>query len=378
VPKYDIPGVISFRDALAKGAAADYRRPMRKADDLAFIQYTGGTTGVAKGAMLTHRNIVANMEQVAAWMRPRFTEGQEICIAPLPMYHVFSLTVNALAFFRYGTCSVLITNPRDLPAMIKDMAKVKFTLMTGVNTLFNALLNHPDFKNVDCSGLKFSVAGAMALQGPVADRWRQFTKSEILEGYGLTETSPVACCNPADGKNESGTIGMPVPSTEVKLVDEQGKEAALGHPGEICIRGPQVMKGYWQRPEETANVLTKEGWLHTGDVAVMQPNGYFKIVDRIKDMIIVSGFKVYPNEVEEVLAGHPKIIEAGVIGIDDPHSGQVVKAFVVKRDPSLTAEEVIAFAHTKLTSYKVPKKVQFIETLPKTPVGKVLRRELRG
>jgi long-chain acyl-CoA synthetase len=378
VPEYDLPHSVTFREALRRGAAATYRRAAAGPTDLAFIQYTGGTTGVAKGAMLTHRNIVANAEQVSAWMKPTFKEGQEICLAPLPMYHVFTLTVNCLCFFHYGTLNVLITNARDIPSVIKEMKRFRFSLMTGVNTLFNALLNHPDIGSVDFSSLKFSVAGAMALQKAVADRWRAATKTEILEGYGLTETSPVACCNPSDGRNRQGTIGLPLPSTELRLLGEDGKEVGIGEPGEICIRGPQVMRGYWKRDDETAKVLDREGWLRTGDVAELSADGYVKIVDRKKDMIIVSGFKVYPNEVEDVLAGHPKILEAGVVGIDDAKSGQVVKAFVVRRDPSLSVDEVIQYAHQHLTSYKVPKQVEFLNALPKTNVGKVLRRELRS
>ncbi len=378
VPSYHLPKALSFRSVLDRGAKLPYAKVPRKGDDLAFIQYTGGTTGVSKGAMLTHRNIVANMEQVSAWLKPALKEGEDVCLAPLPLYHVFSLTVNAMAFFKYGCHSVLVTNPRDIPSVIKEMRKYKMTLMSGVNTLFNALMNHPDFEKIDFSSLKVSVGGAMALQKPVVERWTRLTKSPLIEGYGLTETSPVVCVNPMRQEDiRIGTIGLPVPSTEVKMVTEKGTEATVGEPGELWVRGPQVMRGYWQREDESKNVLPGEGWLKTGDVAQFTPEGYVKIVDRQKDMIIVSGFKVYPNEVEEVLAGHPKILEVGVVGIPDEHSGETVKAFVVKKDPSLTEAEVKEFAKTVLTNYKVPKHVQFIDSLPKTNVGKILRRELR-
>ncbi|MBY0371012.1 AMP-binding protein [bacterium] len=378
VPAFKLPGAIPFREALKRGAAASFQPVKREGQDLAFIQYTGGTTGVSKGAMLTHRNIVANMEQVAAWLRPTLNEGEDICLAPLPMYHIFSLTVNALALFKYGTHSVLVTNARDIPSLIKDMRSHKLTLMTGVNTLFNALMNHPDFSKVDFSSLKFCVGGAMALQKPVVERWNALTKSVLLEGYGLTESSPVLCVNPLEkGKAKIGTVGLPISSTEIKLMGENGQEAALGQSGEIWARGPQVMKGYWNRSDESKNVLPGDGWLRTGDVGEFTPEGFLRIVDRQKDMITVSGFKVYPNEVEEVLATHPKVLEAGVIGMPDEHSGEVVKAFVVRRDVSLTEQELREFAKKHLTAYKVPKAIVFAESLPKTNVGKILRRQLR-
>lgn len=378
VPAFKIRGAISLREALRRGGAANYKTVARKSEDLAFIQYTGGTTGVSKGAMLTHRNIIANMEQVAAWMRPTIKPGEDICLAPLPMYHIFSLTVNALAFFKYGTESVLITNPRDIGGLVKEMRKYKLTLMTGVNTLFNALLNHPDFSKIDFSSMKIAVGGAMALQRPVVEKWNSSTGSLLLEGYGLTESSPVLCVNPLD-KREAlvGSVGLPIPSTEIKMVGENGQEVAVGESGEIWARGPQVMKGYWNRPEESKNVLPGDGWLRTGDVGMFTPTGFVKIVDRQKDMITVSGFKVYPNEVEEVLAMHPKVLEAGVVGMPDEHSGEVVKAFVVRKDVTLTEAELRDFAKKHLTAYKVPKAVVFTESLPKTNVGKILRRQLR-
>ncbi len=378
VPAYSLETAVSLNSVLAKGAKLNFNRVSRKGEDLAFIQYTGGTTGISKGAMLTHRNIVANMEQVAAWLKPWLKEGEDVCLAPLPLYHVFSLTANAMALFKYGCQNVLITNPRDIPGFIKEMRKTPFTLMTGVNTLFNALMNHPDFTKIDFKKVKFAVGGAMALQKAVSDKWNHLTDSLLLEGYGLTETSPVVCVNPLSKEDvRVGTVGLPLPSTEVKLMNEKHEAVGMGEVGEIWVRGPQVMKGYWNRIEESKNVLMGEGWLRTGDMGQFTSDGYLKIVDRQKDMIIVSGFKVYPNEVEDVIAMHPKVLEVGVIGVPDEHSGEVVKACIVKRDASLTESEVIEFAKKSLTNYKVPKKIQFMQSLPKTPVGKVLRRELR-
>jgi long-chain acyl-CoA synthetase len=378
VPHYHLPSAVAFPKALKIGAARNFQRVSRKGEDLAFIQYTGGTTGVSKGAMLTHRNIVANMEQVAAWLRPSLAEGADVCLTPLPLYHVFSLTANAMALFKYGTHNVLITNPRDIPSVIKEMKRYRLTLMTGVNTLFNALMNHPDFSKVDFSSLKICVGGAMALQKPVAERWHKMTGSLLVEGYGLTETSPVVCVNPLTKESvRVGTVGLVVPSTEVKLMTENGSEAAAGESGEVWVRGPQVMKGYWNKPEESRNVLPGNGWLRTGDVGEFNADGYLRIVDRQKDMISVSGFKVYPNEVEEVLVSHPKVLEAGVVGVPDEHSGEAVKAFVVKKDASLTESELKSFARENLTAYKIPKQIVFIAALPKTNVGKILRRELR-
>jgi long-chain acyl-CoA synthetase len=317
------------------------------------------------------------MLQIAAWMQPKLVAGTEIAITPLPMYHIFSLTVCSLALMRYGTQNVLITNPRDFKDFIKTMKKYKFTVLTGVNTLYNALANHPDIKSVDFSHVKVCVAGAMALQKAVKENWRKVTGTDVIEGYGLTETSPVACCNPIDGTDRVGTVGVPVPNTEVKLVDESGQDVSwTGEPGEICVKGPQVMQGYYNRPDETAKVM-KEGWLLTGDIGVFDQDGFVKIVDRKKDMILVSGFNVYPNEVEDVIAKHPKVLEVAAIGIPDVHSGEVVKVVIVKKDESLTEKEVIDFAKLSLTNYKVPKHVQFKTELPKTNVGKILRRALR-
>jgi long-chain acyl-CoA synthetase len=317
------------------------------------------------------------MEQAAVWMGPRFVEGQEVAITPLPLYHVFSLTVNCLVFMRYGVSNVLVTNPRDFPAFIKLLRSTPFTVMTAVSTLLNALMNQPGFSQIDFSRVKLTVAGAMALQRAVAERWREQTKSVVLEGYGLTEASPVVCCNPVNGKDRIGTIGLPFPSTQVRLVGEDGKDAAPGESGELVVKGPQVMRGYWNRPDETAGVL-KDGWLFTGDIAAMDEDGYFRIVDRKKDLILVSGFNVYPNEVEDIVAQHPGVAEVGAVGVPDEKSGEVVKIVVVKRQPALTAEELIAYCRGKLAGYKVPKHVEFRAELPKTSVGKVLRRALRA
>jgi long-chain acyl-CoA synthetase len=376
VPAFHLPGAVSFKQALSQGAAKPMDKVEVTSSDIAFLQYTGGTTGVSKGAVLTHRNICANMEQNYHWMGISLKEGEEVVITALPLYHVFSLTVNCLTFMRYGGMNVLITNPRDIPAFIKELQAVPFTVITGVNTLFNALMNHPDFAKLDFKRLKTTVGGAMAVQRAVSDRWRQMTGGALVEGYGLTEASPVVSCNPISGGEKIGTIGLPFPSTDIKIVDDDGNEVAFGEPGEICVKGPQVMQGYWQRQDETDKVI-KDGWLHTGDVAQAEPDGFFRIVDRKKDMILVSGFNVYPNEVEDVLARHPKVLEVAVIGIPDTHSGETIKAFIVKRDASLTVEELKEFAKTELTGYKVPKHYEFRDELPKTNVGKILRRALR-
>lgn len=377
VPAFEIPGSISFRRALERGRnQPNFSDIPRKREDLAFLQYTGGTTGVAKAAMLTHRNIVANMEQAAAWMGPYLEEGKEVLVTPLPLYHVFSLTVNGLLFLRYGGENVLVTNPRDFPAFIKLLRSRRFTVLTAVSTLLNALMNQPGFTEIDFSSVKVTVAGAMALQRSVAERWRDMTKSLLIEGYGLTEASPVLACNPLDGSDRLSTIGLPFPSTEIRLLDDDGNEVPEGQPGELTARGPQIMQGYWNRPEETAQVL-KDGWLHTGDIAQMDPDGFFRIVDRKKDMILVSGFNVYPNEVEEVVCQHPDVVEVGAIGVPDDKSGEVVKVVVVSRRSNLTAQEIIEFCRTRLAAYKVPKHVEFRSELPKTNVGKVLRRALR-
>ncbi len=375
VPPYSLKHD-TWRKALQAGSEKTYVQPNVTLDDTAFLQYTGGTTGVSKGAVLTHSNIIANMLQICAWMKPKLVEGEEIAITPLPLYHIFSLTVCSLALMKYGTQNVLISNPRDFSAFIKDMKKYKFTILTGVNTLFNALANHPKISEVDFSKTKVCVAGAMALQKSVKDNWQTKTGTNVIEGYGLTETSPVATCNPVDGTDQVGTIGLPLPNTEIKFVDDNGNEVAMGQPGEICVRGPQVMKGYYNQPAETAKIL-KDGWLFTGDIGIMNASGFAKIVDRKKDMILVSGFNVYPNEVEDVISRHPKVLEVAAIGVADAHSGEVVKVVVVKKDPTLTEKEVIDFAKESLTNYKVPKHVEFRTELPKTNVGKILRRALR-
>ncbi|MBC7545466.1 MAG: AMP-binding protein [Candidatus Sericytochromatia bacterium] len=376
VPAYYLPGAVTFTQALEYGAAQAPVPVTVTPDDIAFLQYTGGTTGVSKGAILTHRNICANMEQNYAWMSPTLREGEEVVITALPMYHVFSLTVNCLTFMRFGGANVLITNPRDIPAFIKELQDNPFTVITGVNTLFNALMNSPEFAKLDFTKLKTTVGGAMAVQSAVSDRWKKITGTPLVEGYGLTEASPVVSCNPIDGHEQIGTIGLPFPSTEIKIVDDDGTELPIGEPGELCVRGPQVMAGYWQRQDETDKVI-KDGWLFTGDVAKAEPDGFFRIVDRKKDMILVSGFNVYPNEVEDVLAQHPKVLEVAVIGVPDDHAGEAIKAFIVKQDESLTVEEVREFARIQLTGYKVPKHVEFRPDLPKTNVGKILRRALR-
>jgi long-chain acyl-CoA synthetase len=376
VPDYDLPGAISFRDALARGRRQPSEDVAVKNTDLAFLQYTGGTTGVSKGAMLTHRNILANLEQIKAWMGPWLNVGEEVILTPLPLYHIFSLTVNCLLFMKIGGENVLVTNPRDFPAFIKLMASRRFTVLTAVSTLLNALMNQPGFDKIDFSRVKLTVAGAMALQRAVAERWRTSTRSIVLEGYGLTEASPVVSCNPLDGSDRVGTIGLPFPSTEVRLVTEAGQDAKLGEPGELVARGPQVMQGYWNKPEETAGML-RDGWLWTGDIAEMDADGFLKIVDRKKDMILVSGFNVYPNEVEDVVAQHPGVLEVGAIGVPDEKSGEVVKIVVVKRDQSLTAEQLVAFCRERLAGYKVPRHVEFRTEMPKTNVGKILRRALR-
>jgi long-chain acyl-CoA synthetase len=375
VPAYDIPEAIPFRAAMASGRKLPHRDVNVASDELAFLQYTGGTTGVAKGAMLTHGNIVANMQQALAWMAPRFVEGEEVVVTPLPLYHIFSLTVNCLLFLRHGAHNVLVTNPRDIPAFIKLLSRQPFTVLTAVNTLLVALLNHPGFGGLDFRRLKVTVAGAMALHPKVAERWHAATRTPVIEGYGLTEASPVVCCNPVDGTERVGTIGLPLPSTEIRLVDDAGAEVAPGESGELIVRGPQVMKGYWKRADETALAL-RDGWLWTGDVARMDPGGFFQIVDRKKDMILVSGFNVYPNEIEEVMAQHPGVAEVGAIGVPDERSGETVKIVVVKKDPAVTAEQLIEFARGKLAGYKVPRHVEFRAELPKTPVGKILRRAL--
>ena len=377
VPDYDLPGAIRFRDALALGQRHELPAVSIDHDDIAFLQYTGGTTGVAKGAMLTHRNLVANMQQAAAWVRANVKPGEEIIITALPLYHIFSLTANGLVFMKFGALNYLITNPRDMPGFVKELSKIPFTAITGVNTLFNGLLNTPGFDKIDFSHLRLTLGGGMAVQRAVAERWKQATGCTLIEAYGLTETSPAACINPMDLAEYNGSIGLPVPSTDACIKDEEGRHLPIGEVGELCIKGPQVMKGYWNRPDETANVMDAEGWLHTGDMARMDEKGFFYIVDRKKDMILVSGFNVYPNEIEDVIALMPGVLEVAAVGVPDDKSGEAVKVVIVKKDPALTAEQVKAHARENLTGYKHPKYVEFRTELPKTNVGKILRRELR-
>ncbi|WP_409307736.1 long-chain-fatty-acid--CoA ligase FadD [Pectobacterium sp. B1J-3] len=376
VPKYHLPGAISFRRALQQGRRLQYVKPDIINSDLAFLQYTGGTTGVAKGAMLTHRNMQANLEQCKAAYGPVLREGQELVVTALPLYHIFALTVNCLLFLELGGKNLLITNPRDIPAVVKELKQYPFTAVTGVNTLFNALLNNKEFHDLDFSTLRLSVGGGASVQQAVAERWEKLTGKHLLEGYGLTESSPLVSGNPYDMKHYNGSIGLPVPSTDVRIIDDNGNDAGPGESGELWIRGPQVMLGYWQQPAATDEVL-KDGWLATGDIVTADDEGFLRIIDRKKDMILVSGFNVYPTEIEDVLARHPKVSESAVIGVPSELSGEAVKAFVVRRDPSLTKDELITHCRRNLTGYKVPKEIEFCEDLPKSNVGKILRRELR-
>ena len=377
VPDYDIPGAIRFRDALTLGQMHSLPDVDIESGDIAFLQYTGGTTGVAKGAMLTHRNLVANMQQAAAWVGGNIKMGEEIIVTALPLYHIFALTANGLVFMKFGGLNYMITNPRDMPAFVKELKGVPFTAITGVNTLFNGLLNTPGFDQIDFSRLHLTLGGGMAVQRSVAERWKQVTGNTLVEAYGLTETSPAACINPMTLEAYNGAIGLPIPSTDACIKDENGNRLPQGEVGELCIKGPQVMKGYWQRPEETAAVIDADGWLHTGDMARMDENGFFYVVDRKKDMILVSGFNVYPNEIEDVIAMMPGVLEVAAVGVPDDRSGEAVKVVIVKKDPNLTAEQVKAHARENLTGYKQPKIVEFRKELPKTNVGKILRRELR-
>ena len=378
VPAWKLPVTpVLFNDALKAGAAQPLTPVSIGHDDVAFLQYTGGTTGVAKGAMLLHRNIVANMLQAGAWVKPVVREGQEVIVTALPLYHIFSLTANLMVFTEIGALNILITNPRDIPGFIKEIKQYPVTAMTGVNTLFNALLNHPDFASVNFSTWRLALGGGMAVQKAVADKWKAVTGVPLIEAYGLTETSPAACMNPLDLTEYNGTIGVPIPSTDIQIRDSQGHEVAYGESGELCIRGPQVMKGYWRRPDETAKVIDEQGFLATGDMAMMTPDGFVKLVDRKKDMILVSGFNVYPNEVEDVVASHPGVLEVACVGVADEKSGEVVKVFVVRKDPALTEKDILAHCKANLTGYKVPKFVEFRDELPKTNVGKILRRALR-
>lgn len=378
VPAYHIPDAVSFNSALAEGARQTLNNVDVTGDDLAFLQYTGGTTGVAKGAMLTHRNMVANMEQISAFIGPSIEDGQEIVITALPLYHIFCLTVNCFTFTKHGGMNVLITNPRDIPGFVTELNQWKFSFLSGVNTLFNGLLHDENFAKVDFSALKLAVGGGMAVQKAVAERWKQVTGTFILEGYGLTESSPVVSINPTDLKDFNGSIGLPVPSTEISLRDDDGNEAAAGERGELWVRGPQVMRGYWQRPDETAKTITEDGWLKTGDIATVDNEGFLRIVDRKKDMILVSGFNVYPNEIEDVVAHYEGVLEVACIGVPDDKSGEAVKVFVVpKPGVTLNPKDIREFCKTELTGYKVPKYVELREELPKSNVGKILRRELR-
>jgi len=377
VPKYDLPHALSMRDTLSTGRRMQYIKPEVTNDDLAFLQYTGGTTGVSKGAMLTHGNIVANVLQADGAYSPALNDGSEFVVTALPLYHIFALTVNCLLFLHKGSQNLLITNPRDIPGFVAELKKYPFTALTGVNTLFNALVNSDDFSQLDFSRLKLSIGGGMAVQKAVADKWQAITKTRLLEGYGLTEASPLLTCCPYNLDGYNGSIGFPAPSTLIQIRDDDGKVLAQGETGELFGKGPQVMKGYWQRPEETAKVIDTDGWLATGDIGYMDEKGFFYIVDRKKDMILVSGFNVFPNEVEEVVALHPKVIEVAAVGVPNDASGELVKVFVVAKDKSLTAEDIIKHCRIHLTGYKVPKLVEFRDELPKTNVGKILRRELR-
>lgn len=377
VPKYNLKNTVSFKDALSQGKKQELEVFQGRPDDTILIQYTGGTTGVAKGAELTNRNLVANMQQVQSFIFNFLDEGKEVALSPLPMYHIFAFTVHSLALLSIGSKNVLVTNPRDLPSVIKEFnQKEPITLMTGVNTLFNALTHHKDFPKANFEGFKFAVGGGMAVQKSVAEKWQEITGKPLIEGYGMTECSPVASCNPIDGTDKIGSIGMPLPSTELRIVDDNYNVLAQGQVGEIQIRGPQVMKGYYNRPEATADTI-RNGWLCTGDIGKMHDDGFFEIVDRKKDMILVSGFNVYPNEIEEVLASHPKISEAAAIGVPDPKSTEAVKVFIVKADKSLNIDEVKAFCKENMTGYKKPKHIEFRDELPKTNVGKILRRKLK-
>ena len=377
VPAYSIPDAIRFNEAIGRGTRSKLPRIEVNPDDVAFLQYTGGTTGVAKGAMLTHRNMVSNMLQAYAWIGPAMREGEEVVITALPLYHIFALTANFLVFARIGGFNHLITNPRDMPAFVKSIRSAGFTALTGVNTLFAGLLNTPGFDQVDFSKLRLTLGGGMAVQRAVAERWKKVTGCTLAEAYGLTETCPAVCINPLDIAEYNGSIGLPIPSTDVNVQDDDGKVLAIGEVGELCVHGPQVMKGYWNRPEETAQVLSADGWLRTGDIARIDDKGFVYIVDRKKDMILVSGFNVYPNEVEDIVAQMPGILEVAAVGVPDEKSGEAVKIVVVKKDPALTEEAIRAHCKANLTGYKLPRFIEFRDSLPKTNVGKILRRELR-
>jgi len=381
VPAWSIPGAVTFNEALSAGRGMKLNKPVLTRQDVAFLQYTGGTTGVSKGATLIHQNVLANVLQNDAWLQPALKKPPHVeqlfIVCALPLYHIFALTACYLLAVRAGGVNLLIPNPRDMAGFVKELSKYQVNSFPAVNTLYNGLLNTPGFDKLDFSKLKTSFGGGMATQKPVAEKWLAVTGCALSEGYGLSETSPTLTCNPADADKFSGSIGLPVPSTDLSIRDDDGNELPIGQAGEICARGPQVMAGYWNRPDETARVMTADGFFRTGDIGVMDENGYTKIVDRKKDMILVSGFNVYPNEIEEVLASHPGVLECAVIGVPDAKSGEAVKAFVVKKDPNITAEDIIKFSATQLTAYKVPKQIEFRTDLPKTNVGKILRRELR-
>jgi len=377
VPAWSLPGSQKLGDALRQARDLPFADVPLTAADLAFLQYTGGTTGVAKAAMLSHGNLVANVSQAYAWVRPLVKDGEECIVTALPLYHIFALTANCLTFMKLGASNLLIINPRDIPGLIKEMGKVPFSAFTGVNTLFNALLNHPDFAHLDFSRLRLTMGGGMAVQRSVADRWRATTGVSIAQAYGLTETSPAVTINPLDTKIFNGSIGLPVPSTDLSIRDDAGRELGVGETGEICVRGPQVTEGYWNRPDETALVMYPDGFLRTGDIGYVDETGYVYLVDRKKDMILVSGFNVYPNEVEDVAALHPGVREVAAVGVPDERSGEAVKLYVIRKDPTLDAETLIAHCRTQLTGYKVPRYIEFRDDLPRTTVGKILRRELR-
>ena len=378
IPAHNLKKYVTYKQVIASGDAAAYKKPVVVGEDLAFLQYTGGTTGVSKGAMLTHRNMVANLEQADGCIGPLLTHGKELVVTALPLYHIFALTANFLVFMKYGGTNLLITNPRDMPNFVKELAKYPFSVITGVNTLFNGLLNTPGFAQLDFSNMKLALGGGMAVQRPVAERWQKVTTTRLVEGYGLTECAPLVTVSPYNLPAYNGSIGFPAPSTDIKLVNDDGVEVAAGEAGEMWVKGPQVMKGYYNRADETLKVLNAEGWLATGDIARVDDDGFFYIVDRKKDMILVSGFNVYPNEIEEVVAMNDKVLEVAAVGVPNESTGEAVKIFVVKKDQSLTDVELIQHCKERLTGYKVPKLVEFRTELPKTNVGKILRRELKG
>ncbi len=376
VPAYKLPNPTSFKHALQKGASRTLEHVTINNSDVAFLQYTAGTTGVPKGVILSHGNIVANLQQTSAWIKPFTEEGKEIIVTPLPLYHIFSLTANCLLFMKIGGLIYLITNPRDFKGFVRELKKLRFTAITGVNTLYKALLKTPGFAEVDFSALKIPMGGGMAVQRAVANHWKQVTWTTLIEAYGLTEASPGVCINPLDLKEFNGMIGLPLPSTECTIQDETGQRLPTGEVGEICVRGPQVMQAYWNRPEQTAEVLRADGWLHTGDLGMMNEAGFFKILERKDDMIVVSGFNVFPGEVENVVARHPGVLEVAAVGMQDEKSGEVVKIVVIRKDPSLSKQELNEYCRKKLTGYKVPKQIEFRESLPRSPLGKILRRAL--